>query len=207
MRRHAGSAGRAGFTLLEMLVVIIIVVIMASVSVALLNVFFRGQGVRRGAMLVTNAVAQAKQKAAEKHRYFFLVFSPTGGGTGPEKEGWMEIHEDKNEDGIYQGDDKPGTVDADPAVEGGKVDLPKHVVFDTSPSWIAFSPSGYCHFNPGFKEIQASSFDKVMNGSNPTPVGDVILRISGRGFVMCIDLDKAAGKVRRFFFINEESAN
>jgi prepilin-type N-terminal cleavage/methylation domain-containing protein len=187
-----------GFTLLEMMVVIIIVVILASVSVALLNVFFRGQGVRQGAMIVTNAVAQAKQKAAEKHRYFFLVFSPIG------KDGWMEVHEDKNEDGIYQGDDKADTVDADPAVEGGKVDLPKFVVFDQSPSWIAFSPSGYCHFNPGFKEIQASSFDKVMNGSNPTPLGDVILRIQGRGFVMCIDLDKAAGKVRRFFFINEE---
>jgi prepilin-type N-terminal cleavage/methylation domain-containing protein len=188
----------AGFTLLEMLVVIIIVVILASVSVALLNVFFRGQGVRQGAMIVANAVSQAKQKAAETHKYHFLVFSPVG------KEGWMEVHADKNEDGIYQGDDKFDTVDADPALEGGKIDLPKFVVFDTCPSWVAFSPSGYCHFSPGFKEIQASSFDKVMNGSNPTPIGDIILRVSGRGFVMCIDLDKAAGKVRRFFFVNEE---
>ena len=194
----------AGFTLLEMMVVIIIIVILASVSVALMNVFFRGQGVRQGAMIVTQAVASAKQKSAEKHRYHFLVFSQVGGGTGPEKQGWMEVHEDKNEDGIYQGDDKPDTVDADPALEGYKVDLPKFVVFDAAPSWVAFSPSGYCHFNPGFKEIQASSFDKVMNGSNPTPVGDMILRVTGRGFVMCIDLDRASGKVRRFFFINEE---
>ena len=188
----------AGFTLLEMLVVIIIVVIMAGVSVALLNVFFRGQGVRQGAMIVANAVAQAKQKAAETHKYHFLIFSPVG------KEGWMEVHADKNDDGLYQGDDKFDTVDADPALEGGKVDLPKFVVFDSRPSWVAFSPSGYCHFSPGFSEIQASSFDKVMNGSNPTAIGDIILRVTGRGYVMCIDLDKAAGKVRRFFFINEE---
>jgi prepilin-type N-terminal cleavage/methylation domain-containing protein len=196
-----------GFTLIEMLIVIIIIVILAGASVALLNAMLRGQGVKQGAMIVTQAVAEAKQQAAKTHKVVFLVFSPLGGGAaggaaGPE--GWLEIHMDKNEDGVYQGDQKLDSQDSDPAIEGLKIDLPRFVVFEGAPVWIGFSPSGYITFSPGFKEVQASTFDAVMNGSNPRAIGDVILRMSGRGFYMCVDLDRASGKVRRSFFLNQE---
>jgi hypothetical protein len=167
--------------------------------VALLGAFFRGQGVRQGAMIVGQAVAEAKQLSAKSHRNVFLVFSPVAAN-----EGWVEIHKDLNEDGNYQGDNKPNTPDADPVIEGGKAELPKFVTFHEAPSYIVFSPSGYMTFGGGFKEIQASTFDAVMNGSNPKPVGDVILKMQHRPYFMCTDLDRASGKMRRSFFLNQE---
>src|SRR5205814_3348207 len=79
---------RSGFTLLELLIVIIIIVLLTTLSVALLSVFFRGQGARQGAMIVTQVLAQTKQEAAKTHKHHFVVFSKSG------DDGWMEIHKD-----------------------------------------------------------------------------------------------------------------
>ena len=167
-----GLRRRTGFTLIELLIVIIIIVLLATISVALLSVFFRGQGARQGAMIVTQVLAQAKQEAAKTHRYHFVIFSKKG------DDGWMEIHKDQNNNGIYDGDYDPKTNDTDPLIPDGYVELPKGVNFDYSPTYMAFTPSGYVNFNPGFKEVQASTFDSVMNGPNPTPIGDIILRVT-----------------------------
>lgn len=188
---------RGGFTLFEMLVVIIIITILAGSSVMLMNVFFRGQGVRQGAAIVSQVVAQAKQQAARTHGVVFLVFSPPG------EDAWLEIHTDANDDGIYQGDQKLDTKDPDP-VDGPRVDLPKAVVFEYAPVWIGFAPSGYMTFSAGFAEIQASMFDAVMAGSNPRALGDVVLRQQNRRMYMCLDLDRASGRVRRSHFLNQE---
>src|SRR5689334_4446327 len=158
-----GMTRRKGFTLLELLIVIIIIVVMTTLSVALLSVFFRGQGARQGAMIVTQVLAQAKQEAAKSHKYHFVVFSPLN------KEGWMEIHKDNIQmsNGIYDGDQDPKTNDLDPLVQDSYTELPKGVVFENAPKWMGISPSGYCNFNSGFTEMQASSFDAIMNGPNP----------------------------------------
>jgi prepilin-type N-terminal cleavage/methylation domain-containing protein len=189
-----------GFTLLELLIVIIIIVLLTTLSVALLSVFFRGQGARQGAMIVTQVLAQAKQEAAKTHKYHFVVFSKKG------QDGWMEIHKDNVQmsNGIYDGDQDPKTPDLDPVVDDSYTDLPRNVSFDKSPDWMGISPSGYCSFNSGFTPIQASSFDSIMNGGKPTPVGDIILRVNNKPYVMCISIDRASGKVRRSFFINED---
>ena len=191
---------RGGFTLLELLIVIIIIVLLATLSVALLSVFFRGQGARQGAMIVTQVIAQAKQEAAKTHKYHFVIFSKQG------QDGWMEIHRDDPalSNGIYNGDWDPKTNDSDPVVPNSYTELPRNVAFENSPTWLAISPSGYCGFNAGFKEMQASSFDKVMNGPSPKPVGDVVLRVLNKPFTMCLDIDRASGKIRRNFFINDE---
>jgi prepilin-type N-terminal cleavage/methylation domain-containing protein len=186
-----------GFTLIELLIVIIIIVIMATLSVALLSVFFRGQGARQGAMIVMQTLAACKQEAARSHKVHFIVFSKIG------EDGWMEIHKDLDNNGVYNGDHDPKTNDPDPVIEDGYIDLPKNVAFEYSPQWLSISPSGYCGFNSGFKEIQASTFDKIKNGPNPKPVGDIILRVLNKPFVMCLDLDRASGKIRRDFFLNE----
>jgi prepilin-type N-terminal cleavage/methylation domain-containing protein len=187
-----------GFTLLEMLIVIAIIVIVATISVATLGGFFRGQGARQGAMVVTQVVARAKQEAAKRRRHVFVVFSKQG------EEAFLEIHEDKNNDGLYQGDQDPRTVDPDPLLSEGRSDLPRLVVFEYSPVWMSFAPSGYLTFSGGFKEVQASSFDTIMNGPSPKPVGDVILRVQNQPYLMCIDLDRASGKTRRAQFLNVE---
>ncbi|MFN3486916.1 MAG: prepilin-type N-terminal cleavage/methylation domain-containing protein [Planctomycetota bacterium] len=188
---------RGGFTLFELLVVIIIITILAGSSIMLLNVFFRGQGVRQGAAIVSQVIAQAKQQAARTHQAVFLVFSPPG------QDAWLEIHTDANEDGVYQGDQKVETKDPDPA-DGPRVDLPKFVTFEYAPVWIGFAPSGYMTFSSGFSEIQASMFDAIMAGSSPRAVGDVVLRQQNQKVYMCIDLDRASGRARRAQFLNQE---
>jgi prepilin-type N-terminal cleavage/methylation domain-containing protein len=193
---------RKGFTLLELLIVIIIIVVLTTLSVALLSTFFRGQGARQGAMIVTQVLAQAKQEAAKTHKYHFVVLSPLN------KEGWMEIHKDNIQmsNGIYDGDqDSSTTGDSDPLVQDSYTELPKGVVFEAAPKWIGIAPSGYCNFNSGFTEVQASSFDAIMNMANPSAIGDIVLRVQNKPYIMCLDIDRASGKVRRNFFINEES--
>src|SRR5205814_4324572 len=125
---------RRGFTLLELLIVIIIIVLLVTMSVALLSVFFRGQGARQGAMVVTQVLAQAKQEAAKTHKYHFVVFSKTG------QDGWMEIHKDFDNNGLYNGDQDKNTDDPDPCVIDSYTDLPKNVTFERAPTWIAISP-------------------------------------------------------------------
>ena len=65
----------SGFTLFEMLIVIMIIVLVAGASVAMLNVFFRGQGVRQGAMLLTQAFTRCKQLATTERKVHFLAFT------------------------------------------------------------------------------------------------------------------------------------
>jgi prepilin-type N-terminal cleavage/methylation domain-containing protein len=190
---------QSGFTLIELLIVIIIIVLMATMAVALLGVFFRGQGARQGAMLVTQVLAQAKQQAAKSHRYAFVVFSKPG------EDAWMEIHWDKDNNGIYNGDQNPKTDDPDPLIDDGFVEMPRNTTFEYAPQWLGISPSGYCSFNSGFKEIQASTFDKIKNGPSPKPVGDIIIRVMNKPFVMCLDLDRASGKIRRDMFLVDET--
>ncbi len=193
---------RGGFTLVEMLVVIIIITIIAGASVMLVNSILRGQGVKQGAVLVQQAVAQAKQMTAATRRVHFLVFSPLN------RDGWLEIHEDTNGDGLYQGDQDPQSQDTDKMVDGVRADLPQWVVFETAPAWAGFQPSGYMTlYNSSgglFAEVQASQFDMIMNGPNPNAIGDVVLGITGRPYKMCQDLDRASGKVRRHFFLGKE---
>jgi len=90
-------------------------------------------------------------------------------------------------------------------VQDSFTELPRNVTFERSPDWMGISPSGYCNFNSGFTEMQASGFDSIMNGPNPTPIGDIILRVMNKPYVMCLDIDRASGKIRRSFFINEDS--
>ena len=173
----------------------------------LMNTFFRGQGVRQGVMIVKGAVGQARSLSAGQRRVHFLVFSPPPADSkDPFAEGWMEIHIDSNEDGIYNGDYDKMTDDAtDPPIDGRSIELPKGVVFETSPQWVSFQPSGYMNFASGFSEVQAAEFDMNMERSNPSEIRcDISVRINGRNFWVLCDLDRAAGKVRRHFFLQKE---
>ncbi len=210
---------RKGFTLLEMLVVIIIIIILAGTTVALLNTFFRGQGARQGALVVTQEVARARHLAAKDLVMHYLVLSPPQTTAGiPDPEGWLEIHADQpdaNQDynRVYDGDQDRTTNDTDPVVS--RALLPRFVVFDwgaaTACAWISFRPSGYLTMFtsggspfPSGEAIQASAFDATMNGADPTAVGDIIVRVYEKSYRMCIDLDRASGKVRRHFFLAED---
>ena len=43
-----------------------------------------------------------------------------------------------------------------------------------------------------------------MSGPTPKPVGDIVLRVLNKPYTMCLDIDRASGKIRRNFFINDE---
>lgn len=185
-----------GFTLLELLVVIVIIIILTSTTIGLMSLFMKGQGVRQGALIVSQAVSLARQLAAEKRKVHYLVFSAS------KDEGYLEIHEDEG-DGAYN----PAL---DPQIAGRKIELSKFVVFETAPGYVAFQPSGYMSlYDSGggnFAEIQASKFDSDMNANKM--VGDVVLGMFTQDkkevnkFKMCMDLDRGTGKVRRFFFLD-----
>ena len=141
---------RQGFTLLELLIVIVIIVLLTTMSVALLSVFFRGQGARQGAMIVTQVLAQAKQEAAKTHKYHFVVFSKPG------EEGWMEIHKDNvlNSNGLYDGDQNPKSDDLDPLVPDSFTELPRNVSFERSPTWIASPPRATAPSTPASRRCR-----------------------------------------------------
>ena len=186
---------RAGFTLIEMLVVIVIIVLLASSSVAMFFLMFRGQGVRQGAAIVIQAIARGKQLSANQRVIHFVVM-----GNDPDG-GWLQVHIDANGDGKFQGDNDHSTPDPDPAVEMDLIQLPKFCEFEKKPDWMGFNPSGYIVFPSGFPEVQAGTFDGMMASGAPTAIGDIILRAKGEQMKLCIDLDRAAGKVRRHEFL------
>lgn len=217
MARRDGprTRGRAGFTLIEMLIVIIIIVIIAGTTVAMMNTWFRGQGVRRGGMVIAQAIAEAKTHAAKLHRTVFVVFSQKVANPQVdvnEDAGWVEIHVDTPQgtgpgalNGTYDGDNDVKTPDMDKLVGDGKaIYLPKFTYIHDGPTWIAISPSGYISFAGGFSEVQASTFDGIMSGPNPSVTGDIVLLSKGREYYMCMDLARASGKIRRTKFVSKQ---
>ena len=46
---------------------------------------------------------------------------------------------------------------------------------------------------------------RVETVPDPTPnPGDVIIRVMNKPFVMCLDIERASGKIRRNFFLNDD---
>lgn len=190
------TIGRArGFTLFELMVVIIIVVLIAGMAAGLIGVFFRGQGVRQGSMLVTQALAQAKQLAADKRRVYFVVFTNNSEG------GSMTVYEDKGTppNKVYD----PGDLEVE-----GRSHLTPGAWFEkpAAGGWIGVEPSGYTRYGSG-SDVAASQFEASLKGGSKD--GDIILcdkdpKEGAARAYMCIDVDPAAGKVRRAHFLNPE---
>ncbi len=193
-RRNGAGDGRrksaGGFTLVEMLVVIMIVVLVAGASVAMLNVFFRGQGVRQGAMLLTQAFTRGKQLSATSRKVHFLVFTNAADG------GRVTTYADTNGNHVFDGDQVDLEIDEHPVI-----DLPSFVDFAEAPKWVGIEPNGYCTFNPGFKEISSGRFEGEIKAGHP--VGDIILQLRGKSFKMCMDIERPTGKIRKSHFFAE----
>ncbi|MHC4605447.1 MAG: prepilin-type N-terminal cleavage/methylation domain-containing protein [Planctomycetota bacterium] len=200
-----------GFTLIELLVVIIIICLLAGMTVALMNLFLRDAGTRQGATQVIVAFAQARQMAADKRRVHFLVFVNEKGAGALLESGQIEIHEDIDGDRVYTGDNFAGTADTDPLIKGMISRLPKFVFFTGHPQWVGVHPTGYCAFSPGFTEVNAGNFDAA-DAAGVLPGGDIIIGLpndpgnldpANNRMSMCLDIDRAAGKIRRWFFLNQ----
>ena len=203
-----------GFTLIELVVVVIIIVVVAGVTIALMNVFFRGQGVRQGTIQCQTAFQQAKLDAADQRVVHFIVFIKDA----TTQEGTIEIHRDGNPaksfapNKTYTGDFNTATVDNDdPPIDFKPMVLPKNVLLFKSPQWVGVFPTGYCIFDSAFgSDIGPSSFDA--QASTPTAaVGDIILKSragnpdnAAKGYYMCLDIDRGAGKIRRTYFYNPQ---
>ncbi len=183
-----------GFTLLELLVVVIIIVLLAGAAVAMYGNFMRGQGARQGSMIMIQTIARATQLSADQRVMHFIVFSNAADG------GLLMIHRDANSNGQYEaGTDQP--------VESNAIELPKFCDFEKAPLWMGFNPSRYVVYSANalpsgaFTEVQAGTFDGQMAGSAPSPVGDIIVRMRNEPYRVCMDVDRASGKIRRHQFL------
>jgi len=185
---HRTSGRRPGFTLIELLVVIIIIVIMTGITLAMMNVFMRDQGIRAGGNMVMNAVSLARQYAAEKRVMHFVVFS----NNDAEGVGVMKTYKDINNSKSYD--------NADLEIEGGTTVLPKNVIFKKFPAWIGITPTGFC---TGYTDMASSMYEKRMKEF--VEEGDIVLTLkAGKYRAWCIDIDPAAGKVRRGQLLTDE---
>ena len=177
---------KKGFTLIELLVVIIIIIILASTVVALMNVFFRGQGVRQASLVITQAFAQGKQLAADTRVVHFIVFSNAPDG------GRMQIYRDGNGNKTWDG------AAMDPEIPERIIELPRFVMFTKNPQWVAFEPSGYIIFNTGFVELSPGAFEAAQSGTPPD--GDIIIQMNNRPYKMTMDVERVTGKIRKAVF-------
>ncbi len=184
VRPHASR----GFTLIELLVVMIIIVILTGMTLAMIGVFLRDQGIRAGGNMVQSTLSLCRQFAAEKRQMHFVVF------TNNEKEGRgvMRTFRDINNSKSYD--------NGDLEIEGGMVVLPQNVIFKKVPAWIGVTPTGFC---TGYTDMSSSLYEKRMREFQEE--GDIILtNKAGRYRAWCMDIDPAAGKIRRGVLLTDE---
>jgi prepilin-type N-terminal cleavage/methylation domain-containing protein len=193
---------RSGFTLIELLIVMIIILLLMTAAVALFNEMFRGQEVRSAGEIIVQAVSDARELAAKEQTIYFVRFY-----NNPAKNsGVIEVYKDSDKN-----------RQLDPAVDklapGGTYTLPKFCFFaDTTvgigakiyPDWAGIYPTGYLVYSPGYTGVQRTAFDANFNSPNPTLMGDVAVVVKGRPYQMGLDIDTAAGKVRRTEFLFKE---
>ena len=179
---------RGGFTLIELLVVIIIVVIMAAMTMAMMFVFMKDQGIRQGGNMVQNTLMLCRGYAAEKLVMHFVVFE----NNESEGCGVMRTFKDNNNTKAYDSNDVE--------IKGGTVLLPRGIIFKKAPKWIGISPTGFCS---GYTDLSSSMYEKRMREFQEE--GDIVLTVqAGRYRAWCIDIDPAAGKVRRGVLLTDE---
>jgi len=193
---------RRGFTLVELLIVIVVILILMTAAVALFNEMFRGQEVRTAADTVLQALADAREAAAKEQTMYFVEFT----NNTTTNRGVLKVYKDI---------DKSRSLDTavDTLAHGAEYQLPKFCFFaDTAygapskifPDWLGVYPTGYVIFKPGYPGVQQSVFDANFNLAAPTLMGDVAVVVKDRPYQVGIDIDKAAGKVRRAEFLFKE---
>lgn len=200
MKRAAG-----GFSLAELLVVVTIITVLVTGSISLVGVFARGQGLRQAGRIVGAQFVNARQRATSEKCVYFLVFD-----TG------------RNAMRLYRDVDPPGPAGPDRVLvadgpgadvwDGGEVPLPAHVEFACGQDWaggidgksmlstppfdaggatfaVAFYPDGTCVL-PG----------PEVSWSPDTGSSDLMLVQDGQRSRVYLDVNTAAGKVRRIAF-------
>ena len=183
-----GGTKQGGFTLIELLVVIIIIVIMAGMTMAMLNVFMKDQGIRQGGNMVMNELMLCRGYAAEKRIMHFVVFE----NNAKQQTGVMRIFRDVNNTKVYD--------NGDLEIPGSEIVMPQGIIFKKVPAWIGVTPTGYCS---GYSDLSSSMYEKRMRDFQED--GDIILTTAaGRYRAWCIDVDPAAGKVRRGVLLTDE---
>jgi prepilin-type N-terminal cleavage/methylation domain-containing protein len=189
MNANRDRAGRRGFTLIELMVVIVIIIIMAGLTLGMMGVFLRDQGIRAAGSLVMQTISLCRQRAAETRVMHFVVFDENTA----EECGVMRTYKDVNGTKHFE-------AAADVEVEGPSVMLPRGATFKVAPKWIGIEPSGYCS---GYTDVPSSQFEKRMKADEEG--GDIIINMRGsQKRVWCIDIDPAAGKVRRGVLLTGE---
>ncbi len=93
-----------------------------------------------GVEIVNDSILSLEKISKERQKAHFLVMNNSSGMA------WLQIHEDRNEDGIF-------SENSDPLVEGTKINLPvlkffpkTQYFFSEYPKWVGYNPTGSYFF-------------------------------------------------------------
>lgn len=193
---------RAGFTLVELLVVIIIMLILLASVVGIFGLMFRNAGLRQGGLLVSTAVTAAKTDASRTRKNHFIEFKRNAATN----EGIMQIWKDTDPNNPSPGNALNTSADE---MVGKPIDLPKGVAFGKDdgdnpgnssrfPAWIKIASTGYVRYSASYTNMQTNEFEN--NVASGTPDGDIVLHTLGRTFRLYIDINEVQGSVRKSHF-------
>lgn len=182
------KSGRAGFSLIELLVVVVIIGVLFAVGL----VVFENAGRKdpaRGASLLMNTLRLARQHAVAQRQWTLVVFPTRDGGAYTDRDlakclrGFAVLAVVNRMDGLAGPQQIPANMDF--AFVKDWAYLPEGITFDDDPAlsgnFVFGAPSGGGNTYTGAFRFP---LDPAQPGNHNRPMGAVLFKPNGRAYVM-----------------------
>jgi len=186
---------RAGFTLVELLVVVSIVIITLSISVVFLQQFFKRNAVKYSAQIVQGIFRKTAQFAVTERRMYFIAFD--------KEKSFMSIYEDgKYEEGgeEFEADNefdksKDTQIGETVALGKGVSFSDKAPLFKSEEPYIGFRPNGSLVLPDGVSDLSLKKPEEEN--------ADIILEQKGKLGKMYLDFTITTGRIIKTIYREE----